>query len=188
MPMKRMTFPTMAARLCLFMACAWTCAGAQAGTWVWLDDSGRKIYSDQPPPSHVPDKRILQQPGKPKLSISTLSEETASPTTPPSPSAPPQPSAPGVADKGEKKPADPVALKRKQEAEKAAEAERQAKEEKRAQVRADNCRRAQSSLATLESGVRLVTTNDKGERVVYDDALRVQEKARLQAAVQENCN
>ncbi len=36
------------------------CVAAQA-QWQWLDHSGRKVYSDQPPPTDIPLKNILKQ-------------------------------------------------------------------------------------------------------------------------------
>lgn len=180
MPIKRMPFSTIFARLCLLMATAFSCASAQAGTWVWLDDSGRKIFSDLPPPSSVPDARILQQPGRSLPSASALSPKAAS-------AAPEQPKANTGKAKGEVT-ADPAALKKEQEKKKAAEAERQAQEEKNAQIRAENCRRAQTSMRTLESGIRMVSTDDNGNQVVLNDEMRAAEAQRLQAAIQANCN
>ncbi len=33
-----------------------------AGSWIWLDAQGRKVYSDLPPPSTLSEQRILQRP------------------------------------------------------------------------------------------------------------------------------
>ena len=41
--------------------------------------------------------------------------------------------------------------------------------------RADNCRRARTHMATLDSGMRMSRTNDKGEREVLDDKQRADE-------------
>lgn len=160
------------------LACAVLPMLSHANPWVWLDESGRKVFSDTPPPQSVPDKRILQQPGRPKMS-------TAAPAAPeaqaPAATASKKNSASASATP------DPAALKKQREAEQAAAAEKQAKEQKNAQVRADNCRRAQSALSTLQSGVRLVTTDEQGQRVVYDDAMRAAESSRLQNEIQANC-
>ncbi len=181
-----MKLPSLAVALPLGLAVlfAQLACSVHAGTWVWLDDAGRRVYSDVPPPSHLPDKRILQQPGKPKLSTSTTAQEVASPVQPPAPGVPKTPQA----QSGSSAPANPAALRKQQEAQKTADAERTAQEEKRALVRTENCRRAQSALATLESGVRLMATNEQGQQVVYDDAMRAQERGRLQATIQDNCN
>ncbi|HEX5805878.1 MAG TPA: DUF4124 domain-containing protein [Macromonas sp.] len=183
MLMKRLIPSLSTAGLLLAMAGALNPGWAQAGTWVWLDDSGRKIYSDQPPPSAVPDKRILQQPGRPK-SGSTAVGETLAPPAPASPPSAPSPAAPASKGKTGTPATDPAALKKQQ----AAEAERKAQEEKSAQIRAENCRRAQSSLRTVQSGVRMVATDDQGNQVVFDDKLRAAEAERLQAAIEANCN
>ena len=31
--------------------------------WQWIDKDGRKVFSDRAPPSDIPDKNILKQPG-----------------------------------------------------------------------------------------------------------------------------
>lgn len=141
--------------------------------WQWVDAAGRKVYSDTPPPSSVPAKNILKQPGlKPTLPPGL--EPTSSQDSP----------APVVAKpKGVETPDD----KLKRDADKTEAVQRKAQEEKNAAMRADNCQRAQTSLATLQSGVRLVTTNAQGEPVVMDDTQREQEGQRLRGIIAENC-
>ncbi len=39
------------------------CLAAQA-QWQWIDNAGRKVFSDQPPPLDIPAKNILKQPAK----------------------------------------------------------------------------------------------------------------------------
>ncbi|MCV4821122.1 hypothetical protein OFM15_34105, partial [Escherichia coli] len=68
--------------------------------------------------------------------------------------APAKPAAPAVDKELE-------ARKKKEEQEK--EAKRRAEEEKLAKARAENCARARSYLQSLESGMRIARTNDKGE-------------------------
>jgi len=186
MLMKRPHSPVLFAGWSLSLAMALGIPAAHAGTWAWLDDSGRKIYSDMPPPNSVPDKNILQKPGRVLPSAAVAAE----PTTPPAPPSPP--GAPAPANKAKtgtpSSTDDPAALKKQQEAKKAAEAERQAQEAKNAQIRAENCRRAQTSMRTLQSGVRMVTTDEQGNQLVLDDAMRATEAERLQAAMQANCN
>src|SRR6188472_3388547 len=31
--------------------------------WQWIDNNGRKVFSDQSPPANIPAKNILRQPG-----------------------------------------------------------------------------------------------------------------------------
>lgn len=141
--------------------------------WQWIDSAGRRVYSDTPPPASVPTKNIVKQPG-------------ARPYTQPGiePSANQENPVPGAAKpKAGETPDD----KSKREADKTEAAQRKAQEEKNAAMRAENCQRAQISLATLQSGVRLVTTNALGEPVVMDDAQREQESQRLRGIIAENC-
>jgi hypothetical protein len=43
------------------LACAF--APVCFGQWMWIDKSGRKVLSDQMPPSDVPADKILKRPG-----------------------------------------------------------------------------------------------------------------------------
>jgi Domain of unknown function (DUF4124) len=143
-----------------------------AASWQWLDESGRKVFSDMPPPATVPAKNVLKQPGAqrntPALDHRTTDEalKTASPKA---------------------KAADPAEDKKKREADNAEEAKRKAQEDKNAALLADNCQRAKTSLATLQSGVRLMTSNAQGEPVVLDDTQREQESLRLRQIMADNC-
>lgn len=43
---------------------------AQAyGLWVWVDEQGRKTYSNQHPPQHIATDHIIQQPQSPAQSL-----------------------------------------------------------------------------------------------------------------------
>lgn len=162
-----------AAVLALSVGMAW----AAGNGWVWVDASGRKIYSDMPPPPAVSDKHILQRPGQPRPAVVDQTE-TAAPAKPASP-------------RGQTAPAptkeDPVALKKKREQDQAAEEARKLQEAKNADIRADNCKRAQSQQAMLQSGVRMHTMGPQGEPLVYDDAMRAKEMARMQQVIADNC-
>lgn len=149
------------------------CAAAPAcfAQWQWLDASGRKVFSDQPPPADVPANRILKQPGKQAASV-----QMAAPTPAPAPAAP---KVSGVDKELEAK---------QKAASAAASAKKKEQEEANAKARADNCQRAKTAKATLDSGVRLSTTNAKGEREIMDDNARAAEQKRLQAIIDGNCN
>jgi hypothetical protein len=45
--------------------------------WQWIDQDGRKVFSDQPPPVEVPAKSILRQPGSKSLAASVSVEAQA---------------------------------------------------------------------------------------------------------------
>ncbi len=161
--------------------------------WHWIDHSGRKIYSDRPPPPDVPDDKILRQPlvGSPgALPVPLPSATMPGPGglgtgQPPAAMA----SAPEPLPKASGR--DAALETRKKQTEQAEAARRKAAEEQQAQARAkaqaDNCARAQRSLATLQSGVRIRQTNAQGEREVLDDTARAAELARVQAIVANDC-
>ena len=66
-------------------------------------------------------------------------------------------------------------------------AKKKAEDEKVAIAKADNCLRAKAQVRTLDSGVRIARTNDKGEREFMDDAARAAETKRAQDIVASDC-
>ncbi len=134
-------------------------------SWQWLDGQGRRVFSDRPPPADVPPQRILRRLGTGE----GISASSGGSPTDPIPEATPR-------QRGASAARPPQVS-----------ASQQVEEERMARLRADNCQRARSALATLESGVRLVRTNDKGEREILDDAARESEKKHLQQIVASNC-
>jgi hypothetical protein len=138
--------------------------------WVWRDKGGRVTASDRPPPRDIADRDILQRPAAESRRVA----------------APPAAAASDAAT------AAPTALDKEVQArKKAAEAEQAAKakadEERNAARRAENCRNARSSLATLESGIRVARANDKGEREVLDDSTRNDEMRRAREVIASDC-
>jgi len=155
--------------------------------YMWLDASGRKVFSDQPPPANIPAKRILQQPGKAaaaqttdvseKPSAESGADEAKSATSPKTttPAAKPEASKDKDLEAAKKKLEDEAAVKKK------------AEQEKVDAAKADNCKRAKSAKATFDSGVRLGHTNAKGERGIMDEATRVVETKRLEGIIASDC-
>ncbi|MCA0240952.1 MAG: DUF4124 domain-containing protein [Proteobacteria bacterium] len=147
-----------------------------AAQWRWRDANGRVTASDRPPPREIPDKDILQRPAA-----------AARPTA----NAAPANTAASAAVVAASGPASAPVDKDLQARKKAAEAEQQAKakaeEQRNAAIRADNCARARSHLATLDSGQRLARINDKGEREVLDDAARAAEVRRARDVIASDC-
>jgi len=141
--------------------------------WKWRDSSGRVQYSDTPPPHNVPEKDILQRP-----SVSTPARAGIAPTA-----AVPASGASGVAPKVEPE----LEAKRKLAEQDAAE-KKKADEAKNAAVRAENCTRAKEQMRTLDSGVRIARTNEKGEREFLDDKARAQEVQRTRDALASECS
>ncbi|WP_310313708.1 DUF4124 domain-containing protein [Hydrogenophaga palleronii] len=142
--------------------------------WQWVDNTGRKVFSDTPPPAGIPDKNVLQRPG---------------PRAPVAPSTQPDEAAPAAAAPAAPKPPakDEQLEAKKRQAEAAEEAKKKAEEARIAQLRADNCQRAQRAKATLDSGVRIATTNAKGEREIMDDTAREAETRRLNDIMRNDC-
>ncbi len=147
--------------------------------WKWRDASGRVQVSDLPPPASVPDRDILQRPGAPRRV-----DSAAAPT--------PAASGPAKATSGPASARAKTALElevdRKRQAEEQEKAAKtKADEERRAAQRADNCQRARSMVATLESGQRVSRMNDKGEREFLDDAQRAAEVQRARSIMNSDC-
>lgn len=152
----------------LLLGCAM--ASPALAQWQWIDNTGRKVFSDTAPPAGVPEKNILKRP-------SAGSSQATRPAPAPAPSAA-APLAPAVDKELEarKKAAD--------EAEAAKKKEQLAQQERQ---RADNCERARQAKATLDSGQRVATVNAKGEREIMDDARRASETQRLEQLVRSDC-
>lgn len=152
--------------------------------WQWIDKDGRKVYSDRLPPADIPEKSILKRPPGARM--------VAAPVAPEDSAATPATAAPAAANKSAAnapklsgKDAQLEAKKKQAEEEEAAK--KKAEEEKVAKARADNCERTKKGMASLQSGVRVSTTNAKGEREIMDDNARAAEIKRLQTIAESDC-
>jgi len=146
--------------------------GSVWAQWQWVDETGRRVFSDTPPPLSVPDKNILKRPG-------SHTQPTVVPEPTPAAAEPlaiPKPSG-----------RDSALEARKKQAEEAEQAKKKAEAERQAKLRAENCERAQRAKATLDSGMRLATTNAKGEREILDDTGRAAEAKRLEGIISSDC-
>lgn len=142
---------------------------ALAQQWMWRDKAGRVTASDRPPPRDIAEKDILQRPMPESRRVASVAPAASAASA-----------------------AAPTALEREVQArKKATEAEQAAKtradEERNAARRAENCRNARNNLATLESGVRVARTNDKGEREFLEDAARNEEIRRAREVIASEC-
>lgn len=157
-----------------------TSMGAMA-QWQWVDGTGRKVFSDTAPPASIPDKNIIKSPGPasrtPAAAPMPAATAADGATTPASPAAP----VPAVAS------ADKELEARKKQADQAEEARKKAEEQRLAKARAENCDRAKKGKGTMDSGVRVATTNAKGEREVMDDKARADESRRLSDIIRSDC-
>ncbi len=165
----------------LLVCSLWLIAATAQAQWQWLDKSGRKVYSDQPPPSDIPVRNILKQPGK-----AVAAPAAVSPAAPAAAGATPAanagPATPQLRDNDK----DLLAKTRQAEAE--AQAKVKAETERLAKVRATNCEKARANQALMDSGVRVSITNAKGEREILDDAARAAEQKKIQTVISTNCD
>jgi hypothetical protein len=148
--------------------------------WQWIDASGNKVFSDTAPPPGTPDKNILKKPGA-RSEVKAVTAAAADGAAAPPASAP----APKVSGKDEQ-----LEAKKKladKQAEEAAQAKKKAEAEKFAKARAENCDRAKRSKQTFDSGIRIATTNAKGEREIMDDKARAAEGRRLDEIMRSDC-
>lgn len=157
-------------RTLFIAALSLTCLAAQA-QWQWVDNAGRKVFSDQPPPSDIPARNILKQPGK----VTSLA------------TAPAAPASAGVAAAPQLSTEDKELVAKKKKAEADALARIKEESDSLAKIKATNCEKAKANQALLDSGVRMAVTNAKGEREFLDDAARKAEAQRTRAAIETNC-
>ena len=174
-----MTLQFIAKAVLLSVVCLSSVAHAQ---WQWLDKDGKRVFSDRAPSADVPEKNILKRPGRaanatPAAAAADGSGSTAAATAASAPASNviKLPSADKELEARKKAATDQEAAKRK------------ADEERVAKARADNCNRAKRDKATVDSGVRMARTNDKGEREVFDDAMRAAESKRLKEIMDADC-
>ena len=148
-------------------------AAAIAGqVYSWTDASGKRHFSDKPPPGVEATKTGIR---------------TSSPV-------PSGPAAGGAQQSTGDAPAAPKTWKEKAEAadkrrtEQAEESAKAQKEADQAQRKKDACERATAQLKLLESGARVQRVGDGGEREVLDDAGRAEEIARTRQVMSDACN
>jgi hypothetical protein len=156
--------------------------GAHA-QWQWIDKDNKNVFSDQAPPTDIPDKNILRRPGAPQPRVSFT------PTAPAADAAPTAAAAPAAAARPNGKPTgvDKELEEKARKAEEAEKAKKAAETQKLAQAKAENCNRARQGKATMDSGIRVASINDKGEREVMDDKARAAEQQRLQSIIESSC-
>lgn len=166
-----------AARLALFaLACSLPLAAS--AQWQWLDNSGRKVFSDQPPPPDIAPNRILRTGRGAAATAMQQQAATQAPAAAPTAAAGNLPKPTGKDKELEAK---------KKEKDAADQAKKKAEEEKVAAMRAENCTRARNAKATFDSGLRVVRTNDKGEREFMDEAQRATEVKHLNDVIARDC-
>jgi hypothetical protein len=152
------------------LLCVLALAVPAQAQWTWRDKDGRINASDRPPPRDVPDKDILTRPAVRATAARTAASAASA-----------------AASTAATAPQDRELEARKKAAEQDRAAKGKADEERVNAQRADNCRRARSQLAQLESGQRLSRINDKGEREVLDEPARNAELQRAREVIAADC-
>lgn len=167
-PMKLLRVISLGLALLPALACA---------QWQWIDKDGRKVFSDRSPPSDIPARNILKQPGG---KAAPVPAEAAAPAdvAASAASAPVTRAAANVPKVSGK---DAALEEKKKAAELEEAAKKKAAEEKFAKDKAENCERAKRSLQAFSSGQRIRAPNAKGELEVMTDDQRAAETRRLQA-------
>jgi type IV secretory pathway VirB10-like protein len=151
------------------------CSTAATAQWQWIDGTGRKVFSDTPPPASIPDKSIVKKPGSGMAPPAVSAEPAAAVASTTAPAAP------------QIQARDTELEAKKKQAEQAEEAKKKAEMERQAKARADNCERARKAKITMDSGVRLATTNAKGEREIMDDKAKAAETQRMEGIIRSDC-
>lgn len=150
-------------------------AAPSLAQWKWRDSDGRITASNLPPPKDVADKDILTRPAP-----------VVRPAQAPAAAASAAPAATAAA-KPEKTALEREIEARRSAAEKEQAAKTRADEDRLAGQRAENCQRARSHQAALETGHRIARFNDKGEREVLDDRGRADEMRRAREVINSDC-
>lgn len=161
-------------------------AGSAFAQWQWIDEDGRKVFSDLPPPAHIAPHNVLKRPAG--------AVPVAMPTGAVSSASSPQPEIPQAVGDKESREAKEVEQAAKKLAQEEEAARRKAQEErakqeaqKLAQQRRSNCNQAQTALATLQSGRLLSTVSSKGEQGFLSEQERQQQTQRAQAVIKSDC-
>jgi hypothetical protein len=154
-------------------------AVAQAEIYKWKDKDGVTRYSDVPPPSNIKNESIGKKiPKAPTAAAAAPVVNGSAPATNTSGTATPKDAAPLSKEE--------AAAKRAQEA----EAQKKADEVKKAELkfRQESCAAARNNLRMYSAGGRIMTTDEKGERVYLGDDDISKGKADAQQAVEKFCD
>lgn len=144
-------------------------AGVACAQFVWIDASGNRQYSDQPPPASVPKNKILKEPAL------TLRSTTPPPPGPAATTGAPATPTVAPAAKGPMTTAEKNIDFTRRQNERVEKDKKAADEAKEAAAAAKNCERAQAYAQSLKSGERVSTTDKNGEKGFLSDEKRAQE-------------
>lgn len=167
------------AALTAAMTAAMVPAIAQAEIYKWKDKDGSIRYSDVPPPSNIKNESIGKKTTKTPAATAVAPVESGSaPTANKGGTATPKDAAPLSKEE--------AAAKRAQEA----EAQKKADEVKQAELkfRQESCAAARTNLRMYSAGGRMMTTDERGERVYLGDDEISKGKSDAQHAVEKFCD
>lgn len=145
--------------------------------YMWIDEKGVKQLSDRGPPSSIPQKNILKAPyGMPTAAMLPQEKPAAAATATAAPSSNELASKPTTL-------ADRNADFRKRAKEKEEREQKDAAEESAKRGKAEDCERARTYKRSLDSGVRVGTTDQSGERGYMSDEQRAAESKKADKAL-----
>ena len=153
--------------------------------WQWVDRSGRKVFSDQPPGADIPESSILRRPGGPRPAPAAAPSTGSGAAGTAEPAAATKPANTASQAKGTGK--DSELEKKKNQAEAQAAAKKKEDDQKEAARKADNCDRAKRNIGSLQSGVRIAQVNAAGEREFMSDEAKAAELKRVQGIADADC-
>ncbi len=184
MNMLKPLFRPSLARLALAAAASLVASLAAApahAQWMWKDDGGRMVVSDQPPPANIPLSRIVKAPKQRPVDVAPMPVKEGD-----------APASTGAKAEGAKVEAPKSLAERdldyKQRQKESAEAaKKSADETAKSKAQQENCSAARANLAGLQTGGRNARVNEKGERTFLDDAQRQGEISKTQSQVAQYC-
>ena len=145
---------------------------ASAQMYKWVDSDGKVQYSDKPPPSNIKTEKLRE----PARAASTPAASDAKGGTPKD-----------AAKAGPKTAAEQEQAFRKRQLDEAKAQEDEGKKQAQARDKAENCRRANAAVATLQIGGRQQRINQQGEREFLDEQQIAQELAKAQQEAATAC-
>jgi len=135
---------------------------AHAGLSKWVDAEGKVHYSDTVPPEVTQSQTVRNISGK---------SQGDTPT--------------GYSPKSlAEREAD---LKKSKQA-KAAAAEKQSQQDAQAEAKSRNCDAARQNAKAIEDGMRIVSYDTNGERIIMDDETRAKKLEEARQTISANCN
>jgi hypothetical protein len=135
-----------------------TSLAAQAQIYQYKDAAGKTVISDRPPPATAKGVRTVESEDAPTTGGNTSKSLSER----------------------------EMDFKKRQQTQQEKAAKDQ-KEKNAADARKENCDLAQRQLQALESGQRIATQDDKGERSFVDETQRAKEMERARKIASENC-